>query len=76
MFHFLADQLGTVGVEHGQVVSTKGDFVVCNGGRNDTSGLSPRNYEKTDTRLLLRAADAAKRCLKKIMLRTVNMTLW
>jgi hypothetical protein len=70
LFHFLADQLGTVGAEHGQVESTKGDSVVCNGGTDDTSGLSPCNHEEADTRLLLHAADAAKCGLKKIMLRT------
>ena len=72
LFHFLADQLGTVGVQHGQVVSTKGNAVVCNRDTDDTSSLSPCNHEEADTRLLLHAADAAKNGLKKIMLRTVD----
>ena len=37
LFHFFADQLGTVGVQHGQVVSTKGNAVVCNRETDDTS---------------------------------------
>ena len=72
LFHFLADQLGTVGVQHGQVVSTKGNAVVCNRETDDTSSLSPCNHEEADTRQLLHAADAAKNGLKKIMLRTVD----
>ena len=72
LFHFLADQLGTVGVQHGQVVSTKGNAVVCNRETDDTSSLSLCNHEEADTRLLLHAADAAKNGLKKIMLRTVD----
>ena len=72
LFHFFADQLGTVGVQHGQVVSTKGNAVVCNRETDDTSSLSPCNREEADTRLLLHAADAAKNGLKKIMLRTVD----
>ncbi|KAK3730138.1 hypothetical protein QZH41_015848 [Actinostola sp. cb2023] len=31
LFHYLADQLGTIGAEHGQVISTKGEAVVCIG---------------------------------------------
>ena len=61
LFHFLADQLGTVGVQHGQVVSTKGNAVVCNRETDYTSSLPPCNHEKADTRLSLHAADVAKK---------------
>ena len=72
LFDFLADQLGTVDVELGQVISTKGETVVYNRRREDTSELSPCNHEEADTRLLLHAADAAKCGFEKLMLRTVD----
>lgn len=59
-------------MEYGQVISTKGQSVVINGRRDDTSDLSPCTHEEADTRLLLHAADAAKCGFKKIMLRTVD----
>ena len=68
LFDFLADQLGTVDVELGQVISTKGETVVYNRRREDTSELSPCNHEEADTRLLLHAADAAKCGFEKLML--------
>ena len=72
LFHFLVDQLVSVEAEHGQVTSTKGDSVVCNGQRDDISGLAPCKHEETDTRLLLLAADAGKCGFNKIMLRTID----
>ena len=72
LFHFLADQLVSVEAEHGQVISTKGDSVVCNGQRDDISGLAPCKHEEVDTRLLLLAADAGKCGFNKIMLRTID----
>ena len=72
LFHFLADQLVSVEAEHGQIISTKGDSVVCSGQRDDTSSLAPCKHEKADTRLLLNAADAGKCGFNKIMLRTVD----
>lgn len=72
LFHFLADQLVSVEAEHGQVISTKGDSVVCNGQRDDISSLAPCKHEEADTRLLLHAADAGKCGFTKIMLRTVD----
>ena len=72
LFHFLADQLVSVEAEHGQVISTKGDSVVCNGQRDDISSLAPCKNEEADTRLLLHAADAGKCGFNRIMLRTVD----
>lgn len=72
LFHFLADQFVSVEAEHGQVISTKGDSVVCNGQRDDISSLAPCKHEEADTRLLLHAADAGKCGFTKVMLRTVD----
>ena len=72
LFHYLADELTTVNVHHGQVISTKGVSVICNVRRENVSNLSPCNHEEADTRLLLRAADAAKSGFTKIMLKTVD----
>ena len=72
LFDYLAEQLGTIEAKQGQVISTKGESVVCNGRRNDTSDLSPCTHEEADTRLLLHAADAAKCGFRKIMLQTVD----
>ena len=71
LFHFLTDQLGTVYVELGQVISTKGKPILCNG-RRDMSGLSSCNHKEADTRLLLHAADAGKCGFEKVMLQTVD----
>lgn len=72
LFHFLTDQLATTDLGLGQVIWTKGDSVVCNGRREDTSDLLPCNHKEADTRLVLHAADAAKCGFEKVMLRTVD----
>ena len=72
LFEYLSEQLATVALEHGLVVSTKGENVVCNLARADLSNLSPCKHEEADTRLLLHAADAAKSGFQKIMIRTVD----
>lgn len=72
LFHYLAEQLMTIGPEHGEVISTKGEAVVCNGRRENTVDLSPCKHEEADTRLLLHATDAAKCGFTKVMLRTVD----
>ena len=72
LFHFPADQLVSVEAEHGQVISTKGNSVVCNGQIDGISSLAQCKQEQADTRLLLHAADAGKCGFNKIMLRTVD----
>ena len=72
LFHFLANQLVSVETEHEQVISTKGDSVVCNGQRDDISSLAPCKHEEANTRLLINAADAGKCGFKKIMLWTAD----
>lgn len=72
LFHYLAEQLTTIRSEHGKVVSTKGETVVFNNERDDIADLAPCKHEEADTRLLLHAADAAKRSYTKVMIRTVD----
>ena len=72
LFLYLAEQLTTIGTDHGEVVSTKHESVVFNNDRTDTADLSPCTYEEADTRLLLHVADAARRGYTKVMVRTVD----
>ena len=72
LFLYLAEQLTTIGTDHGEVVSTKHESVVFNNDRTDAADLSPCTYEEADTRLLLHAADAARRGYTKVMVRTVD----
>ena len=60
-FLYLAEQLTTIGTDHGEVVSTKHESVVFNNDRTDAADLSPCTPEEADTRLLLHAADATRR---------------
>ena len=61
LFLYLAEQLTTIGTDHGEVVSTKHETVVFNNDRTDAADLSPYTYEEADTRVLLHTADAARR---------------
>jgi len=72
LFLYLAEQLTTIGTDHGEVVSTKHDSVVFNNDRTDTADLSPCTHEEADTRLLLHAAGAARCEYTKVMVRTVD----
>ena len=72
LFLYLAEQLTTIGTDHGEVVSTKHESVVFNNDRTDAADLSPCTHEEADTRLLLHAADAARRGYTKVMVRTVD----
>jgi len=75
IFHFLADQLATVGAEHAQVIYAKDKSVVCNEQRDDISDLAPCKHEEADTRPLLHAAYEAKCGFKKIILRITDTDL-
>ena len=72
LFLYLAEQLTTIETDHGEVVSTKHETVVFNNDRTDAAGLSPCAHKEADTRLLLHAADAARRGYTKVMVRTVD----
>ena len=61
----------TIVADHGEVVSTKHETVVFNNDRTDAADLSPCMHEEAYTRLLLHAADAARRGYTKVMVRTV-----
>ena len=61
LFLYLAEQLTTIGTDHGEVVSTKHETVVFNNDRPDAADLSPCTHEEADTRVLLHTADAARR---------------
>ena len=58
----LAEQLTTIDPE----------TVVFNDDRTDAADLSTCGHEEADTRLLLHAADAARRGYTKVMVRTVD----
>ena len=47
----LAEQLTTIGTDHGEVVSTKHETVVFNNDRTDAADLSPCKHEEADTRV-------------------------
>ena len=73
LFLFMAEQLTTIGTDHGEVVSTKHESVVFNNDRTDAADLSPCMHEEADTTLLLHTADAARRGYTKVIVRTVDM---
>ena len=60
LFLYLAEQVTTIGTDHGEVVSTKHESEVFNNDRTDAADLLPCTHEEANTRLLLHAADAAK----------------
>jgi hypothetical protein len=62
----------TIPPEYGEIISTKGELVLCNNSLEDFSNLSPCKQEEADTRLILHAYDAAKRGFTKVMIRTVD----
>ena len=72
LFLYLAEQLTTMGTDHGEVVSTKHESVVFNNDRTDAPDLSPCTHEEADTRLLLHVADAVRHGYTKVMARTVD----
>ena len=72
LFLYLVEQLTTTGTDHGEVVSTKHETVVFNNDRTDAADLLPCTHEQADTRLLLHAADAARRGYTKVMVRSVD----
>ena len=72
LFNFLADELMSIGPEYGEVISTKGQNVLCNMSHEDLFNLSPCNQEEADTRLILHVSDAAKCGFTKAMIRTVD----
>ena len=61
LFLYLAEQLTTIGTDHGEVVSTKHERVIFDNDRTDAADLSPCTHEEAYTRLLQHAADAAWR---------------
>jgi len=73
LFSFSAEQIPTVDFGQGkQVITTKGERVLCSPLQLDTSILTPCNYEEADTRMLIHAADASKAGYKNIIIRTVD----
>ena len=73
LFSFLADQCTTVSCPEGkQIMSTKGELVLCNPKRNSIDQISPCSHEEADTRLLLHAKDAVQHGCERIMIRTVD----
>lgn len=72
LFDFLAKQFPLVDFGDGkQVITTKGEQVLCSPLRFDTS-LTPCNHEETDTRILVYATDASKAGQKNFAIRTVD----
>jgi hypothetical protein len=73
LFGYLAEQSVTIECRQDQqVLSTSGKTVLCSRQADDLSSISPCNHEEADTRLLLHAADAVQKGLKKVMIRTVD----
>ncbi|MGH0163714.1 UNVERIFIED_CONTAM: hypothetical protein FKN15_045589 [Acipenser sinensis] len=73
LLNYLAEQTVTTECEQQQqVISSKGQEVLCSKSRDDTSHLSPCSHEEADTRFLLHVADADKQSYTKVMVRTVD----
>ena len=72
LFLYEAEQLTTIGTDHGEVLSTKHETVDFNNDRTDATDLSPCTHEEADTRLLLYSADDARCAYIKVMIRTVD----
>ena len=65
LFGYLAEPSVTIECEPKQVISTKGQTVLC-------SSIAPCNHEEADTRHLLHVADAAHQLFSKVMIWTVD----
>ena len=73
LFGFLAEQIPPVDFDDGkQVITMKGEQVLCSSQQFDTSTLTPCNHEEVDTRILIHAADASKAGHKDKVIRTVD----
>ena len=72
LFLYLAEQLTTIGTDHGEVVSTKHESVVFNNDRTDAADLSPCTHEEANTRLRLHATDTVRHGYTKVLVRTVD----
>jgi len=74
LFRFLAEL--SIGLQVGgkQVISTRGQGVVCNSDMSDIDilNLSPCSHEEADTRILLHAAECAMQGFNTVMIRTVD----
>ena len=73
LFLYLAEQLTTIGTDHGEVLSTKHETVVFNNDRTDNAHLSLCRHEEAHMRLLLHATDTARRGYTKVMVCTVDI---
>ena len=60
-FYLPVEQFATIGTDHGQVVSTKHEILIFTSDRTNATDLLPCMYQEADRRLLLHAADAARR---------------
>ena len=73
LFKFLSGMLASMTLQHRQeLVLTVDDDVVTVPCREDTSMLQPCTHEEADTRMILHAADAGHRGLRRIMIKTVD----
>ena len=73
LFRFLSGMLANMPLQHGQeLVLTVDHDIVTVPCRADTSMLQPCTHEEADTRMILHAADAGRRGLRRIMIRTVD----
>ena len=73
LFRFLSKAVSSMTVEAGkQLVVTLDHDVVSVPELNNVSALSPCSHEEADTRMILHAADAAARGIKRICIKTVD----
>ena len=73
LFRFLSEAVSSMTVEAGkQLVVTLDHDVVSVPELNNVSALSPCSHEEADTRMILHAADAAARGIKRICIKTVD----
>lgn len=72
LFRFLANYIADLAENEKVITSTYGEGVLCNTEGIDFTNISPCTHEEADTRLLLHAADAVSRGLRKVIIRTVD----
>jgi len=73
LFNFLSNTVAQMPLELGkELVLTLGREVLTLPCRDDLAMLSPCSQEEADTRMILHAADAAHRGIRRIMIKTVD----
>ena len=71
LFSYLAQEICKINSDK-LVISTIDESALCNQAIDLSGQLSPCNHEEADTRIFVHAKDIYQKCMKKIMIRTVD----